>query len=95
MVSDGYFAAAGVPLRSGRTFTEGDRSSSERVVVVNETLARTLWPGQNPLGQSVATDGGRRVVGVVADVRHTAWKWRAARRCTCRCGRPGTTGPCN
>ena len=72
VVSDGYFEAAGIPLRSGRTFTERDRASSERVVVINETLARTLWPGQNPLGQMVATDGGRRVVGVVADVRHEA-----------------------
>jgi predicted permease len=72
VVSDGYFEAAGIPLRSGRQFTQGDRASSERVVVVNETLARTLWPGQNPLGQMITTDGGRRVVGVVADVRHEA-----------------------
>jgi predicted permease len=71
-VSDGYFEAAGIPLRLGRTLTESDRSSSDRVVVINETTARTLWPGQNPLGQVIATDGGRRVVGVVADVRHTA-----------------------
>jgi predicted permease len=72
VVSDGYVEAAGIPLRSGRTFTESDRASSEPVVVVNETLARTLWPGQNPVGQMISTDGGRRVVGVVADVRHTA-----------------------
>jgi predicted permease len=72
VVSDGYFEAAGIPLRSGRTFTESDRASSERVVVINETLARTLWPGQNPLGQMVTTDGGRSVIGVVADVRHEA-----------------------
>ena len=72
VVSDGYFEAAGIPLRSGRVFTESDRASSERIVVVNETFARTLWPSQNPLGQSITTDGGRRVVGVVADVRHTA-----------------------
>jgi predicted permease len=72
VVSDGYFEAAGIPLRSGRTFTERDRASSERVVVVNETLARTLWPGQNPVDQTITTDGGRRVVGVVADVRHAA-----------------------
>jgi len=70
VVSDGYLEAAGIPLRSGRAFTERDRASSERVVVVNETLARTLWPGQNPLGQTITQDGGRRVVGVVADVRH-------------------------
>jgi predicted permease len=72
VVSDGYFEAAGIPLRSGREFTERDRARSERVVIVNETLARTLWPGQNPLGQMITTDGGRRVVGVVADVRHEA-----------------------
>jgi putative ABC transport system permease protein len=72
VVSDGYFEAAGIPLRMGRTFTERDRASSERVVVVNETLARTLWPGQNPLGQMVTQDKGRRVVGVVADIHHAA-----------------------
>ena len=72
VVTDGYFAAAGIPLRLGRDFTQRDRADSERVVVVNETMARTLWPGQNPLGQMITTDGGRRVAGVVADVRHTA-----------------------
>jgi predicted permease len=72
VVTDGYFEAAGIPLRLGREFTERDRASSERVVVINETLARTLWPGQNPLGQVITTDGGRTVVGVVADVRHAA-----------------------
>jgi predicted permease len=72
VVSDGYFEAAGIPLRSGREFTERDRASSERVVVINETLARTLWPVENPLGKTITQDGGRRVVGVVADVRHAA-----------------------
>lgn len=72
VVSDGYFEAAGVPLRMGREFTERDRAGSEPVVMINETLARTLWAGQNPLGQMVTTDGGRRVIGVVADVRHVA-----------------------
>jgi hypothetical protein len=55
--SDGYFETAGIPLRSGRVITESDRASSERIVVVNETFARTLWPGKNPLGQSITTDG--------------------------------------
>jgi len=74
VVSDGYFAAAGIPLRSGRTFTERDRSSSEPVAVINETMARTLWPGQNPLGQMITVDGRTfvGVAGVVADVRHEA-----------------------
>jgi predicted permease len=72
IVSDGYFEAAGIRLQAGRMFTERDRASSERVVVVNETMARTLWPGQNPIGQAITQDGGRRVVGVVSDVRHEA-----------------------
>ena len=72
IVSDGYFEAAGIPLRLGRTFTERDRASSERVVVVNETLARTLWPGQSPLGKMIRTVREWRVVGVAGDVRHEA-----------------------
>ena len=64
VVSDGYFDALGIPLKSGRVLTESDRASSEPVVVVNETLARTLWPGQDPVGQVMTQDGGRRVVGV-------------------------------
>jgi predicted permease len=70
VVSDGYFEALGIPLKSGREFAESDRAPSDPVVVVNETLARTLWPGQNPIGQMMTQDGGRRVVGVVGDVHH-------------------------
>jgi predicted permease len=70
VVSDGYFESVGIRLLAGRAFTESDRASSEPVVIVNETLARTLWPGQDAIGQYVTQDGGRRVVGVVADVRH-------------------------
>jgi predicted permease len=70
VVTDGYFDALGVVLKAGREFTESDRASSEPVVMVNETLARTLWPGKNAVGQMVTQDGGRRVVGVVADVHH-------------------------
>jgi predicted permease len=70
VVSDGYFEALQIPLKSGRELTESDRASSEPVVVVNETLARTLWPGQDPIGQVMTQDGGRRVVGVVGDVHH-------------------------
>ncbi len=72
IVSDGYLRAMGIPLRAGRDFTERDTPSSEQVIIVNETLARTLWPGQNPIGQMMTQDGGRRVVGIVGDVRHLA-----------------------
>ncbi len=70
MVTDGYFEAAGIRLIEGRYFTEQDRATSEKVAIVNQTLAKTLWPGLDAVGQTLTQDGGRRVVGVVADVRH-------------------------
>ena len=70
VVTDGYFQSLGIQLKSGREFTESDRASSEPVVIVNETLARTLWPGQDAVGQMVTQDSGRRVIGIVADVHH-------------------------
>jgi len=70
MVTDGYFDALGVPLKAEREFSASDRATSEAVVIVNESLARTLWPGQNAVGQMITQDGGRRVIGVVGDVHH-------------------------
>ena len=70
VVTDGYFEALGIALKAGREFTENDRGSNEPVAMVNETLARTLWPGQDAVGKMMTQDGGRRVVGVVADVHH-------------------------
>jgi len=70
IVSNGYLAAMGIPLVAGRDFTDRDTPSSEQVIIINETLARRLWPGQDPIGQMVTQDGGRRVVGVVGGVRH-------------------------
>ena len=72
VVSEGYFESLGIRLQAGRRFTERDREASEPVVIVNETLARILWPGQKAVGQIITQDGGRRVVGVAADVRHEA-----------------------
>lgn len=76
VVTEGYFEAAGIPLRAGRLLTETDRVATTPVVVVNETMARTAWSGENPLGQTITTYGGQQVlgvvVGVVADVRHEA-----------------------
>lgn len=72
VVSDGYFETMGIRMIAGRTFTAADRADSEKVAIINETFARTLWPGQDALGQMLNQDGGRRVVGVVADVRHVA-----------------------
>ena len=74
IVSDGYFAAMGIPLLAGRDFAPADTAKTEPVMVINETMARTLWPGQDPIGKYVlgACAKERRVVGVVGDVRHLA-----------------------
>jgi predicted permease len=73
-VSDGYLKAMGITLVKGRDLTERDTLGSTPVILVNETLARRLWPGQDPLGKIIL--GGcakeRQVVGVVSDVRHMA-----------------------
>jgi predicted permease len=74
VVSDGYFDTMGIALQSGRDYTPHDTPSSEPVVIVNEVLARTLWPGQDSIGKRVRFGDGltRRVIGVVAAVRHMA-----------------------
>jgi predicted permease len=74
IVSGGYIRAMGIPLREGRDFDERDGPDSERVTLVNETMARRLFPGESALGKEVRTcgPGYARIVGVVGDVRHLA-----------------------
>src|SRR5262249_21967875 len=50
-VSPGYFAALRIPLRSGRVFTEQDRTGSLPVIVIDNNLARQYWPNEDPLGK--------------------------------------------
>jgi len=66
-----YFATLGLPLRAGRDFTEADRAGAPLVAVVNETLARRLWPGRAAVGERFVMTRQQlefEVVGVVADV---------------------------
>jgi len=78
-VSPGYFGTLGLPILEGRDFRDLDKSNSERVVIVSQSLAQTLFPGQDPLNRELRwTDGvmkfigiseePRRIVGVVPDV---------------------------
>ena len=81
IISPSYLTAVRIPLKAGRDFTGQDTRDVALVAIVNETLARTLWPGENPIGKRFACceagpKGGQdpawhEVVGVVADVR--AW----------------------
>ncbi|MGA2094826.1 MAG: ABC transporter permease [Candidatus Acidiferrum sp.] len=73
IISDGYFHAMGIPLKSGRDFTERDTKGALNVIIINETLAKNLFPGEDPIGKIVRADNPERtVVGVVGDVHHMA-----------------------
>jgi predicted permease len=75
IASEDYFAAMGIPLIKGRVFEPSDGPDAPHVAVISESLARTKWPGQDPLGRFVQfgnMDGdlrGFRIVGIVGDVR--------------------------
>jgi putative ABC transport system permease protein len=73
MVGGDIFRAMGIPILAGRVFDERDRADSRRVVVVNQTLAESVWPGEDPLGKLIEMEWYdvmlAEVVGVVGDVR--------------------------
>jgi putative ABC transport system permease protein len=73
-VTPGYFAAMGIPLRRGRLFDARDREGNARVGIINETVARRYFPGEDPIGRRVGSpdrppETWSEIVGVVADVK--------------------------
>ena len=75
MATPGYFNTLGLPLVSGREFSAQDALDAPRVIIINESLARSAWKGQDPVGRTLILDyqGGaiaRQVVGVVRDARY-------------------------
>ncbi len=74
-VMPGFFSTVGVPLIAGREFTEADRGTSPRVVIVNETFVKRFLPRQNPIGRHMAWGSGgysrldTEIVGVVKNIR--------------------------
>jgi predicted permease len=70
-VSPSYFYALGIPLLKGRTFTEADDEHAPHVAVVNQALASSMWPAEDPIGRELPLLGQSiTVVGVVANSRH-------------------------
>ncbi len=76
--SPDYFRAMKIPLIRGRYFTDADTESSQPVVIINRTMAETLWKNENPIGQTITigkkmgpewTDRPRQIIGVVGDVK--------------------------
>jgi predicted permease len=78
MVTDAapaYFETVGTRILRGRGFTAGDGFGTEPVVIVNETLAKTIWPGADPIDRCLVLAGVNdgacaRVVGIAQDVHH-------------------------
>jgi len=74
-VGANYFETMGIRLLGGRAFTEVEMTDTPPVTVINESLARRLWPGENPVGKRLRQGNAesqaawREVVGVVADVK--------------------------
>jgi putative ABC transport system permease protein len=75
-ITPGWPAVMRVPLVRGRAFADADRAGAPKVVLVSETAARTIWPGEDPIGKPLSVGQGgfhddtARVVGVVGDVRY-------------------------
>jgi putative ABC transport system permease protein len=73
--SAGYLETLGTRLRRGRLFDARDRPDAPKTIVINETMARRTWPGEDPIGQRLkqgwpeSPTPWREVVGVVADVK--------------------------
>ena len=75
-VSDSFFDTVGISLLQGRAINPSDRIDSRRVVVINEAMARALFPSKNPIGQRISEAGlpapnWAEIVGVVANTRAT------------------------
>ncbi|MGH9747503.1 MAG: ABC transporter permease [Candidatus Acidiferrales bacterium] len=74
VVTKDYFRAMGVTLKAGRLFDDRDRANAPLVAVVNDTMARQFWPGENPIGHRIKLGGfastrpWATIVGITADI---------------------------
>jgi putative ABC transport system permease protein len=74
ITTPGYFPTMRIPLLQGRDFSESDNKDTPGVAIINETLARRHWPGEDPVGKRIRLGGSSTswltIIGVVADVKH-------------------------
>jgi predicted permease len=69
-VSPGFFDTFGVPIQNGRDFNDGDKDGSERVVIISQSLAQSLYPGQNAVNRKLWwTDGVMKFIGISLEPR--------------------------
>jgi putative ABC transport system permease protein len=76
IVSPGYFATLGTPLLRGRDFLETDTADSSPVTIINNAMARKLWPGEDPIGTQIDFGNVKfpamTVIGIVGDTKHAS-----------------------
>jgi putative ABC transport system permease protein len=75
VVHPGYFATMGIPLLRGRNFNSSEEVQSANVVLINETLAQQMFPGEDPIGKKLVIEMSDEnppdeIIGVVGDVKH-------------------------
>jgi putative ABC transport system permease protein len=74
-ITPDYFRVLRIPVVRGRSFNDADRAGAPAVAIVNETLARRYWPGEDPIGRRIRTGDTPNtpwitIVGIIGDVRH-------------------------
>lgn len=78
IISPDYFSTLQIPIQQGRGLTAADTENSERVIVINQAMARRYWPDEDPVGKRMAIGESsketswRTIIGVVGDVRHAS-----------------------
>lgn len=77
VVDGGYFKTMAIPLVRGRTFSERELSEESHVVMINETMAREYFPGEDPIGKRITIymkdeNTPSEIIGIVGDVKHAA-----------------------
>jgi putative ABC transport system permease protein len=69
-VSDNYFQTVNIPLLRGRLFSKQEGDSNQPVIVINEAMAKQIWPNEDPIGKRVGDDIQFTVIGVVGNVKN-------------------------
>ena len=69
-VSDNYFQTVNIPLLRGRLFSKQEGDDNQPVIVINEAMAKQIWPNEDPIGKRVGDDTKLTVIGVVGNVKN-------------------------
>ena len=69
-VNEDYFQTSGIPLLRGRVFSKAEHDDTQPVVVINDAMARQIWPGEDPIGKRVMDETKATVIGVVGNVKN-------------------------